>query len=153
MSQKWVYLGIEQLSAASRRQMLEDSRRYIFFGGHDNLNIPFKVYEMPMDRQSNFDSGIAGTIYIVKNPTAVPPDRLAHMEKRAIGCENLITTLNIFKRGIAAGSRLCEENIFFIKRFLLMHPACAKWKDADHPLFAHPSPVQSLPTGKEHATC
>ncbi|KAI0687714.1 hypothetical protein BC835DRAFT_1419737 [Cytidiella melzeri] len=137
MSQKWVYIDIV---------------RYIIFGGHDNLNLAFKVYEMRANHKSHFDSGTAATIYIIRDPNATPPDRLTYMQKRAIGCRNPITALDIFKHEAAAASRLCENAVFFIKRVLLMHPSFATWEYRDHPLFLRPPSVQQLPTGREHAT-
>ncbi|KAI0691820.1 hypothetical protein BC835DRAFT_1509188 [Cytidiella melzeri] len=153
MSQKWVYAGIVELSESNRRRMIDDIIRYVFFGGHDNLNIPFRVYEMRNDHQNHFDNGTCGTIYIVKDPTAIAPNRIAYMAQRAAGCQNPITARDVFMHEIAAGPRIREDHIYIIKKQLLLHPAFADWEHRTHPLFTRPDPVQQLPTGKEHATC
>ncbi|KAI0682070.1 hypothetical protein BC835DRAFT_1409654 [Cytidiella melzeri] len=130
--------------------MLDDVLHYIFFGGHDNLNLAFKVYEMRANHQSHFNSGTAATIYIIKDPVA-PPDRIAYMEKRAIGCRKPITALDVFMQEAAAVPRLREDGQFIIKKVLLMHPSLADWEHRTHPLFLRPNPVQQLPVGKQHA--
>jgi hypothetical protein len=45
MSQKWLYTGIEMLAARSRHHLQNDIEQYPWFGAHDNVNIPFRVYE------------------------------------------------------------------------------------------------------------
>ncbi|KAH9953951.1 hypothetical protein BC827DRAFT_1158994 [Russula dissimulans] len=62
MSQKWPYDGIEALSKRAHLDMVQDIARYPWFGIHDNVNIPFRVYQQRLDNQSHFDSGTAGTI-------------------------------------------------------------------------------------------
>lgn len=147
MSQSWVYVGIEQLAESNRRQMMDDIAKYIFYGGHDNLNLSFRVYEMRMSKQTHFDCGTAGTIYVVKDAAAIPPDRVAYTEQRAAGCLKPVTALDVFKHEIAAAPRLREDAIFLIKKFLLIHPAFENWQHRTHPLFARPAPVNQLPIG------
>jgi hypothetical protein len=45
MSQKWSYNGIQTLSERAREALAEDLATHSWFGIHDNVNIPFKVYE------------------------------------------------------------------------------------------------------------
>ncbi|KAI0087265.1 hypothetical protein BDY19DRAFT_893365 [Irpex rosettiformis] len=155
MSQSWIHKGITDLSESNRRRMLADIEEYVFYAGHDNLNIPFKVYEMRLSKQSHFDNGTAGTVYVVKDKGVVRPSRVKYLEQRAIGCENPIRSRDIFEREVAAAPRLREQHLFFIKQFLLMHPSFTAFEaqNSDHPLFQRPQPVLQLPTGPEHATC
>ena len=62
VSQKCGYNGIEMLSQAAHEGLINDIRRYPWFGAHDNLNLGFKVYEQLLSNQSHFDSGTAATI-------------------------------------------------------------------------------------------
>ncbi|KAI0686290.1 hypothetical protein BC835DRAFT_1226530, partial [Cytidiella melzeri] len=39
MSQKWIYKGIKQLSDSNRQRMMDNIICYLWFGGHDNLNL------------------------------------------------------------------------------------------------------------------
>ena len=87
MSQKWAYDGIERLSRRVRNSLLEEIATYPWFGTHDNINIPFRVYEQRLTNQSHFDCGTAATIFIIKDPTAVRPDNHAFQRQQAIGAD------------------------------------------------------------------
>src|SRR6267142_3581131 len=56
MSQKWAYHAIKHLSEQIHITLLEDIECYPWFGCHDNINLPFKVYEQRLTNQSHFDS-------------------------------------------------------------------------------------------------
>ncbi|KAI0670268.1 hypothetical protein C8Q78DRAFT_1090586 [Trametes maxima] len=73
MSQAWTYQAIEQLSHSEHKSMLKDLEVYPWFGSHDNVNFRFRVFEQRSDHHSHFDSGTAGTIFVVKDPNVVPP--------------------------------------------------------------------------------
>src|SRR6266487_915784 len=59
MSQKWVYDGIETLSSQIQLELLKDIEKFPWFGTHDNVNIPFKIFQQRLNNQSHFDSGTA----------------------------------------------------------------------------------------------
>lgn len=155
MSSSWINKGIVYLSKDNRRRLHEDMKIYYIFGGHDNLNIGFRVYEMRMDRSSHFDSGTTATVYIIKDLNFVRPCRTKYLAQRAIGCRNPIRARDVFKAEVAATPRLLEQNVYIIKTFLTMHPSfCAfNAQNIDNPLFQRPPQVMQLPTGPEHATC
>jgi hypothetical protein len=73
MSQKWSYSGIEILSEQAHNALTQDLAAHHWFGIHDNVNIPFQVYEQRLHNQSHFDSGTAGTIIVIKDPSCVYP--------------------------------------------------------------------------------
>ena len=77
MSQKWSYDSIERLSARIHKALLEDIAKYPWFGTHDNINIPFRVYEQRLANQSHFDCGMAATIFVIKDPAAICPSNRA----------------------------------------------------------------------------
>ncbi|KAI0685910.1 hypothetical protein BC835DRAFT_1420806 [Cytidiella melzeri] len=152
MSQKWIYKGIEQLSDSNRQRMMDDIIRYLWFGGHDNLNLAFKIYEQRANKQSHFDNGTAGTIYIVKDTSVPPPNRIAYMEQRARECKNPITALEIFLKARHFGPRLYEQRIHIVLSILLEAPEFTDWEHKADAALACPTPVQQLPIGLEHAT-
>ena len=75
MSQKWVYDGIETLSAQQNTKLLKDIKSFPWFGVHDNVNIAFKAFQQRLSNQSHFDSGTAATIIVIKDPNACRPQR------------------------------------------------------------------------------
>ncbi|KAI0085960.1 hypothetical protein BDY19DRAFT_870850, partial [Irpex rosettiformis] len=155
MSQSWVHKGIATLSESNRQRMLKDVAEHTIYGGHDNLNLSFKVFESRKSKQTRFDSGTAGTVYIVKNATIPPPSRLAYQKQRAIGSLNPITARDVYLHEITAAPRLRPFHIHLIKRFLLDIPHFVVFEahHPDDPIFCPPPPIEGLPTGPEHATC
>ena len=75
MSQKWVYQGIDALAQQQQVLLLEDIKKYLWFGVHDNINIPFRAFQQRIGNQNHFDSGTATTILVLKSPLAHWPDR------------------------------------------------------------------------------
>ena len=75
MSQKWVYGGIDALAQQQHVLLLEDIKRYLWFGVHDNINILFRAFQQWIGNQNHFDSGTAVTILVLKSPRAHWPDR------------------------------------------------------------------------------
>ena len=68
MSQKWVYRGINTLTQQQQVLLLEDIKKYPWFGVHDNINVPFRAFQQRTGNQSHFDSGTAATILVLKSP-------------------------------------------------------------------------------------
>src|SRR5204863_9454307 len=68
MCQKTAYRCIEELSCSARTSLMSDILRYPWYGCRDNINLAFKVYEQRLSNRDHFDSGTAGTIFIIKNP-------------------------------------------------------------------------------------
>ena len=62
MSQKWVYQGIDTLARQQQVLLLEDIKKYLWFGIHDNINIPFRAFQQRIGNQNHFDSGTAATM-------------------------------------------------------------------------------------------
>jgi hypothetical protein len=71
MSQKWAYCAIKAISEQIHITLLDNILHYPWFGCHDNINLPFKVYEQWISNQSHFDSGTAATILVIKDPNAI----------------------------------------------------------------------------------
>lgn len=155
MSNSWTSKGVLALSESNRQKMVKDVEENTVVGGHDNVNLSFRVFESRKDKQTRFESGTAGTVYPIKDPTIVPPDRKAYLEKRAEGCLDPITPADIIRAEMAAGPRLRPFNVELIKRQLLDVPHFCVYKPRypDSSFFDPPPPIQALPTGPEHATC
>jgi hypothetical protein len=75
ISQKWVYIRINTLTQQQQVLLLEDIKKYPWFGIHDNINIPFRSFQQWIGNQNHFDSGTAVTILVLKSPLTHWPDR------------------------------------------------------------------------------
>jgi hypothetical protein len=135
--------------------MKEDVARFPWFGIHDNINIAFKVYEQRLDNQKHFDSGTAGTIVVIKDPTCVLPDYRAAQRKWAEGMKNPISYLDIINLDFDASPRLQSFAIHQILQLLIDAPDFdfENYKYNDDRSFARPKSTRPLPTGPDHATC
>ncbi|THG95519.1 hypothetical protein EW026_g6153 [Hermanssonia centrifuga] len=155
MSQKWVYDGIYSLAQTSRISLLEDIAVLPFGGSYDNLNLYHSVYEQRLTNQSEFSSGTGATIYIIKDPAAIVPNKADYLHKLAEGRQNLISFKDIVQLDDAAGPRIRAQALHHILRFLVETPAFdfESYLHKDSAIFDRPPPVLQLPTGPEHATC
>lgn len=154
MCQKWAYDGIERLSARVHKALLEDIAKFPWFGTHDNINIPFRVYEQRLANQSHFDSGTAATILVVKDPTAVRPDNRAFQQQRAIGAKDPITYKDVMQLELMASARTRTRAIYRVLSFLINAPAFAfdTYDHNYHDLFKPPTPVHQLPVSRDQIT-
>src|ERR1700722_4409501 len=152
MSQKWAYSGIEALSKTKQLALLEDIKRYPWFGAHGNLNLPFRAYEQRLHNQRHFDSGTAATVFIIKDPLAVPPDNSALRKQIALGAKDPITFKDILKLEMDASPRINARAISRVLSFLTGTPSFEfeTYPHKDHPVFASVTPVNELPIGSEH---
>jgi hypothetical protein len=155
MSQKWAYSGIETLSDRVRLTLLDDLQKYPWFGAHDNLNMPFRVYEQRLDNQSHFDSGTAATVFIIKDPAAVCPDNAAIQAQIALGAKNPITLMDIIQLEWDAAPRIHTQAIFHVLNILTGAAAFdfETYEHRDDALLSPPPPVCQLPVGPEYTTC
>lgn len=122
MSQKWVYTGINALTRQQQVLLLEDIKKYPWFGVHDNINIPFRAFQQRIENQNHFDSGTAATILVLKSPLARWPDRDLRMHQRALGADNLIPGDEIFMLAAGAGPRIDSHVISVVLQFLVESP-------------------------------
>jgi hypothetical protein len=154
MSQKWGYLGIEMLGKKAHDTLLDDIKKYPWFGCHDNLNLGFRVYEQRLSNQSHFDSGTAATLVTITDPLCVPPDTHAIRQQRAIGAKDPITHLEILELDKTAAPRILARAVYRILSILTSAPEFdfETYKHKTHAIFHPPQPVRQLPTGPEHAT-
>lgn len=155
MSQKWAYDGIERLSSRVRKALLEDIAKYPWFGTHDNINIPFRVYEQRLANQSHFDSGTAATIIVIKDPSAVRPSNRAFQLQQATGAKDPITYKDVMKLELQACARIRARAIYKVLSFLIDSPAFSfeTYNGRENDIFKPPMPVHQLPLGQDHITC
>lgn len=154
MCQKWSYVGINTISKTQNIKRNELIKTKPWRGGHDNLNISFKVYQPRIDNKAHFDSGTAGTIYIIHDPAAVMPSPMAFREKWREGVKSPITPRDILRLDAEGAPRIRGQAFFFVMKFLAGTPAF-KFSTYEHkkdPVFARPPPVYQLPVGPEHVT-
>ena len=134
---------------------MDDIRRYPWFGCHDNINLPFKVYEQRLSNQSHFDSGTAATVLVIKDPNPVQPNNRAFQRQRALGAANPITYKDIIKLERDASPRLKARAFHQVLMYLANAPGFnfKTYASNKHPFFNSLPPLEKLPIGPEHVTC
>lgn len=155
MSQQWSYRAVNALAQRSHEEMRECLAKNLpFFGGHDNLNIRQVVFEQRRDHHSHFDSGTAGTIYVIKDPEAKAPDASAYRTHRLAGAKNPITPLFVLNLEAAAAPRLELRAVSIILDVLLSSPAfdLPSYIFRDDPLLQPPPRPGQLSVEKEGNT-
>ena len=152
MSQKWVYQGISALARQQQVLLLEDIKKYPWFGVHDNVNIPFRTFQQRIGNQNHFDSGTAATILVLKSPLARWPDRDLRMRQRALGADNLISAEEIFMLAMDAGPRIDSHAISVVLQFLIESPDFdfETYAFKEDLVFLPRPPSHQLPVGKDH---
>ncbi|EED80607.1 predicted protein [Postia placenta Mad-698-R] len=152
MSQKWTYNGLEKLSQHACKSLLADIENFLILGAHDNVNIAYCVYEQRSDHQSHFDSGTAGTIFVIKDPEAPRLDSHAYRAQCAIGSQDPITPELIHKLEMKAAPHLGRLSRYSILQSLLEAPEFAynTYEHHSNSLFDPPPRPGQLPTGPEH---
>ena len=154
MSQKWVYSAIDKLYQNVQNTMRDDLKNFPWFGSHDNLNLPFKVYEQRIT-QSHFDSGTAATIFVIKDPSAIRPAFQDLQRQRSLGACNPITLTDIYKLERDASARHRSRRISLVLSMLTAAPKFdyESYSGKGNHVFSGAIPVRRLPSGREYATC
>ncbi len=107
MSQQWTYGAIDQLSASEHASLQINLQNFPWFGSHDNDNFKFRVFEHRSDHQSHFDSGTAGTIFVIKDPDTVAPSSVNLRAHQFLSCGHpLISAAEVFALEADAAPRL-----------------------------------------------
>lgn len=123
MSQTWTLQAIEQLSESEHKSLEKDLKVYPWFGTHDNVNFRFRVFEQRSDHQSHFDSGTAGTIFIIKDPAAVAPSSENLRAHRLLARDRpLLSAGDVFALEASAAPRLATRAFDTILQILLATP-------------------------------
>jgi hypothetical protein len=154
MSQKWAYAAIRDLSDSVRRTLHENIQKYPWYGTHDNLNLPFRVYEQRLNNQSHFDSGTAATIIVLKDPAAIRPDAHAYRQHKT-AVNTRISFKDILKLDQKAGAKISARLVSHVLSFLTGAPAFdfKNYSKNDHAVFQHPFSPDLLPVGPQHTAC
>jgi len=148
-SQKWAFTGIDHIVRSARQEYVLDVRRRLFIVSHDNVNIPFRVYEPTTSRQSHFDSGTAATLYTFPQTEGQTLDAAAFQEKRKSGREQPIDGGAVLAINSKANPRMKPRFIHWILRFLLEAPEfdIDTYKYRDSELLKPPPAVYQLQWG------
>ncbi|EKM48682.1 uncharacterized protein PHACADRAFT_189093 [Phanerochaete carnosa HHB-10118-sp] len=155
MSHSWLFSGVEKIAERSIKSLRDDVKKFKFRGTHDNINMRFVSYEQRLDNKTHFDSGAAATIYMVKDPSAVPPNTKAYRRQLQTGSKMPIRDIDIYKLEKEAAPRLRQRAIYDILRILIESRPFQlnTYEHHESDVFKPPPPVMQLPTGPEHATC
>ena len=151
-SQKWAFTGIGHIVESAQEEYVQDVRRRQFLITHDNVNIPFRVYEPTVNQQSHFDSGTAATLYTFPQTEGIVLDAAALQESRRSGRTNPIDGGTIFTVGTDANTRIRPRFIHWILRFLLEAPEfdVNDYKYRDSEILKSPPAVNQLQWGELH---
>ena len=121
-SQKWAFTGIDHIVQSPQRKYALDVRRRLFIVSHDNVNIPFRVYEPTVNRQNHFDSGTAATLYTFPQTDGLALNATAFQESRRSGRAQPIDEGTILTVNSNANPRMKPRFVHWILRFLLEAP-------------------------------
>ena len=154
MNQRWVYAAVEHLAEMKRVALQVDIARYPWFGSHDNLNRRNKVFEQRLDNRISFDSGTAGTVYVIKDPTAPRLSLPAVREQIESGRQKRLTYFDIATKDAQASNRIFERAVHRVLSILVDAPdfAFGSYLGRSSSVFSPPTPRQQLPIGPKHAT-
>lgn len=149
-SQKWAFAGIDHIVQSAQEKYVQDIRERRFIISHDNLNIPFRVYEPTVNRQNHFDSGTAATLYTFPQTEGLTLDAAAFQESRRSGREQPIDGGTILTVNSNATPRMKARFIHWILRFLLEAPEfdIGSYKHRDSEALKPPPPVNQLQWGE-----
>ena len=148
-SQKWAFAGIEHIMQSAQQKYTLDVHRRLFIVSHDNVNIPFRVYEPSINRQSHFDSGTAATLYTFPQTEGQTLDAAAFQERRKSGRDQPIDGGEILTINSKANPRIKPRFVHWILQFLLEAPEfnINTYKHRDSELLKPPPAVYQLPWG------
>lgn len=153
-SQKWAFIGIDHMVRSAREEYALDVRRRLFILSHDNVNIPFRVYEPTVSRQNHFDSGTAATLYSFPQTEGLTLDAAALRESRRLGRAEPIDGRAVLTINSNTNPRMKSRFIHWILRFLLEAPEFEvnDYKYRDDEILNPPSAVNQLQWGATHRT-
>ena len=115
-------MGIDHIVQSAQQNYTLDVQGEHFIISHDNLNIPFRVYEPTANRQSHFDSGTAVTLYTFPQTRGMVLDAAAFREIRRSGREKPIDAGTVLMINSGTNTRTKPRFIHWILRFLLEAP-------------------------------
>lgn len=155
MNQRWVYGAVEHLAETAHESLWQDIEWYCWFGSHDNINHKIVTHEQRLDNQGSFDSGTAGTIYVIKDPAAPRLDPVAVRVQIAKGSHECLTYLDICDFDETARSRIFARTVYRVLSILTSAPGFefGTYEVNTSDVFTAPAPAKQLPTGWKHATC
>jgi len=122
MSQKWAFIGIDYIVESAQQKYVQDVRTRLFIASHDNVNIPFRVYEPTTGRQSHFDSGTAAALYTFPHTEGLTLNAAALRESCKSGREQPIDGGTVLTINSGANLRMKPRFIHRILQFLLEAP-------------------------------
>jgi hypothetical protein len=151
MSQKWVYDSIKILSMQQHTKLLKEIRNFPWFGVHDNINIPFKVFQQQLSKWSHFDSGTAATIIVLKDPNARWPSRDMRISQRALEVSRPITYIDLMKLDNTSGPHIFGRAMSLVLQFLIRSPkfGLETYSHKDDAILTTVPARCQLPTGSE----
>ena len=151
-SQMWAFTGIGHIVQSAQEKYVQDIRKRQFLITHDNMNIPFRVYEPTVNQQSHFDSGTAATLYTFPQTEGLMLDAAALRESHRSGRANPIDGATVLTLNSDANIRIKPRLVHWILRFLLEAPEFKidEYTDRDSGILKPPPPINQLQWGEKH---
>jgi len=155
MSHKWTCDAVARISNNCMDEVRSKIRVDPWLISYDNVNIPLRVYSQRVDKNSDFGSGTAATVYIKRDATHLSENANRNLrEKRAEGMKTPLTALDIADLAAAHYPRVEKQAEYYVLRFLLDSSDfnLKTYDDRKSTYFEAPKPVDALLCGPDHIT-
>ncbi|KAJ7260768.1 hypothetical protein C8J57DRAFT_1072247 [Mycena rebaudengoi] len=155
MSSRWTSGAVDRISAAAMNDMRQMMEKFPWLMSYDNALISFRTFSPRVDKNTLLGSGTAGTVYIKRGATALPPTaNRALQELRAKGMQNPLTAFDIFEISEISAERRHTHTVHIVLRFLFDSPDFdfETYSGREHLLLQKPPAVRELPCGPDHIT-
>lgn len=123
MSHKWTADAFSKIAKAARADRLLAIADHPFFGSHDNLNIPMRVFSQRLHNMNHFINATASTIYVLAKEAFLPPDITLKVKAQRRATTEPFEWSKLWTEEHEAHSRINCQARHRILRFLLEAPA------------------------------
>ncbi|KAH9923719.1 uncharacterized protein BXZ73DRAFT_91408 [Epithele typhae] len=143
MCHKWTANAYKTMATTAKAHQLRAIEECPFFGSHDNVNIPMRVFSQRLHNQSHFINATAGTIWILPERARLLPDIPGSQQRFSLFDTVFRTSPEVLKR-------VKSQAKWWILRFLINSPTFTDYPHRnDLVRAATPPPVDLLPCGKD----
>ena len=155
MSMKWTTNVVKKIASEAQESLLALRDQSAWFLCHDNLNIPFHVYSQRVEQHTHFDSGTAGTCFVIPHCPPLSPNLPADLQiSRANGLRSPITMGEIAMLDNDTGEKLQPFFIWEVLKCLFNAKefGIGSYVYSNDVPLVHPEPLDTLPHGPDHIT-
>lgn len=150
MSHKWTAEAFRTLSKSAMDEVRQLIRSRPFFLSYDNVNIPLRVFSQRLHNQSHFQSGCAGTVWILPSEASLASSMNASLQE-ARRSAPMLDVAGLIDGNADADERLRARYVHHILLALVESPEFRDYP-ADkrkHKSISPPPPVHELAIGED----